>query len=104
MDQMSHSKTDELRKPIREEDAEAMLASVDDPITGELIRLCVAAARMRFMRLKDSTDAEWEARLPSAPFDMEFFVSVLQEVFSRREVLERVLRGESVASATGWDI
>jgi hypothetical protein len=101
---MSDPTTQELSKPLREDGAETILRSEEDPITGELMKLCLATARMRFMRSTDSTDAERESRLPVAPFDMEFFMSVLKDVFSRRDVLERVLGGESVASATGWDI
>jgi hypothetical protein len=35
---------------------------------------------------------------------MEFFMSVMKEVFSKQEALKRVLGGESVASATGCEV
>lgn len=101
---MNQTKTDDRRRPFREEGAEQVLSSVEDEVTKNLMKMGFAVARMRYIRWKDMTDAEWEARLPAAPFDMEFFASVLKDVFSEREVLERVLRGESIASATGWDV
>ena len=42
--------------------------------------------------------------LSTAPFDLEFFGSVLKQVFSKREMLERVLRGERVESATDVNV
>ena len=101
---MTEFKTDELQRPLREDGAEEILAGVDDPVTRNLMKFCLAAARMRFMHWKDLTDVEWEARLPTAPFDMAFFASILKDIFSNREALERVLRGESVESATSWDV
>ena len=92
------------RGPIQEEGAAKLLQEMDDPIAGELMKLCLAAARMRFVRWEGLSSTEWEARLPKSPFDMEFFACVLKDVFSKREVLERVLRGETVASATGWEM
>jgi hypothetical protein len=100
---MSHRENERPQLLLREDGAEKILAGVDDPVTKNLMRLCVAEARMRLVRWKDLSDAEWEAQLPIAPFDFEFFISVLKHVFSKRETLERVLRGESLDYATGWD-
>lgn len=101
---MNKTMTDDRRRPLREEGAEHVLSSVDDAVTKNLMTMGLGIARMRYVRWNEMTDAELEARLPAAPFDMEFFAYVLRDLFSDREVLERVLAGESIASATGWDI
>jgi len=35
---------------------------------------------------------------------MEFVVSALKEVFSNRQLLEKIMQGQSIAAATGWDV
>jgi hypothetical protein len=47
-------------------------------------------------------DAEWEDRLPAAPFDRDFFVRVLDVALGNRDVTTRILAGESPDEATGW--
>lgn len=89
--------------PINEHSADLERAEVDDPITRELMALCVAKARMKFMRWHGMSEAEWRAQLPVSPFDMRFFVSVMKDVFSNKQVIRRILDGESIASATEWD-
>jgi hypothetical protein len=101
--QMTSASNEDRRSPLREDGAERIMAAVTDPITRNLMTIALAAARMRFMRAANLSQAEWEARLPLAPFDLEFFASVLEQVFSKHEIIERVLRGESVPSASGWD-
>ncbi|MCA9590945.1 MAG: hypothetical protein KC657_36860 [Myxococcales bacterium] len=59
---------------------------------------------MRFMRPQGMSEAQWQMQLPVSPFDMEFFASVVTKALSRRDVLERILAGESLAQATGWDV
>lgn len=90
--------------PVREDGAARLVESIQDPIVKSLVRLCLAKARIRFIRLVDQTDAEFESGLPSEPFDMEFFASVLRDAFSNRSILERILAGETLEAATSWDI
>ncbi|WP_394834480.1 hypothetical protein LVJ94_49100 [Pendulispora rubella] len=90
--------------PPNEEGAKRVLASIDDPVVRNIVQLCVTEARMRFIRGEAMSDDEWEAQLPAAPFDMEFFASVVSKVFSRRSVIDGIMRGESIARATGWDV
>lgn len=91
-------------QPLGEEGAAQILDSLDDPVVRELVRLCLAEARMRFMRPQGMSEAQWQMQLPVSPFDMEFFASVVTKALSRRDVLERILAGESLAQATGWDV
>jgi hypothetical protein len=68
------------------------------------VTLLFAAARMRVMPWRGSSETDRVERMPVAPFDMEFFVRVATEALSRRKVVDRILRGETIAAATGWDI
>lgn len=90
--------------PLGEEGAERVVASIEDPVVKNLVRVSVAEARMRFMRSPTETEEEWVSRLPAAPFDMEFFASVLTKVFSRRQIIERLMQGESIEQASDWDV
>ena len=90
--------------PLREEEAERVIASIVDPVQERLVRVAVAEARRRFMRPTDMLELEWRKQLPAAPFDMEFFASIMKDLFSNRELIDRLLRGESIEAATGWDV
>lgn len=88
---------------LREDGAERILNGVTDSVSENLMKLCFAEARMRFMKWKDLTDEKWQEGLPVAGFDMEFFASVLKAVFAKREVIERILSGDTIESATRWN-
>lgn len=90
--------------PLREDGAQRILDAIDDPFVRSLITLCLAQARMRFIRGAGEGDVEFDAHLPVEPFDMEFFVSVLRSAFSNKVVIERLLAGETLEVATGWDV
>ncbi len=89
---------------IHEAEARKRMDALDDRIAKELIRYCIGTARLSCARSKGTTEQEWRAGLPTAPFDMDFFARVLARVFTRRDTVERILAGESVAAATGWDV
>jgi hypothetical protein len=98
-------KSDETAiRPVREAEAEAELNAITDPIARELVKLCMSAVRMRFMVPQGATPEERRNRLPVAPVDMQFLTVALAETLSKRQVIERILQGESIAAATGWDV
>ena len=88
---------------IREEDAEDILAGVGDEVVRNLMRVAIARIRMRAIRWKGMTAEEWRAQLPASPVDMGFVASVLADVFSRRDIIEGILAGKSIAELAGWD-
>lgn len=90
--------------PFNEAGAERVVSNIDAPILKNAVQFSLAKARMRFIREAGEDEYAWRTQLPAAPFDMGFFASVLKEVFSRPEVVERILRGESIEQATGWDV
>ena len=92
------------RAPLREDDAERALNAIDDQVVRSLVRLCVSQARMRFVRRVGESDIDYEAHLPLESFDMEFFVSVLREAFANPAVIGRILAGETLEAAVGWDV
>ena len=89
--------------PANEEAAARAIDAMENPITQTLLRFALARARMQFMRSPDQTAEDWESRLPVAPFDMHFLVKVLSSVFEQEDVLRRVLDGQSLEEATGWN-
>jgi len=89
---------------MNEESAAAALDAINEPVVRNLVELAVAQVRMQFMREAGQTEDEWDSRLPNAPFDMHFFVKVLSQVFAREATIRRILDGQTVAQATGWDV
>jgi hypothetical protein len=59
---------------------------------------------MRVIKSIEQTDEEWQKGLPDQPFDMYFFVEVLQKMFAKRAILDNVLAGQDLAQASGWDV
>jgi hypothetical protein len=49
-------------------------------------------------------EAEFVAQLPSESFDMGFFASLMKDLFANRELLNRLLRGDSIEEASEWPI
>jgi hypothetical protein len=92
----------ERTQPLNEVEAQAALSQIEDSVTRNLIGFAVARARMEFMHHMDESTDDVERRLPSAAFDMRFFVQVLVKVFSKQQVIRDLLAGKTVAEATGW--
>lgn len=84
--------------------AHTMAKELGDPITRNLVMLAIAEARMRVSRRVGESEAEWRARLPRTPFDMEFFRQVLASAFGKRDIIEALLAGKDLAQASGWDV
>ena len=80
------------------------MSAVENPATRTLLRMAIAQARMQFMRSAEQTEEDWERQLPIAPFDMHFFAKVLAKVFEREDVLRKILDGQPLEEATGWNI
>jgi len=94
----------EIPLPLRQDEARRVIASVDDSVTANLLQLCLARMLMRHARAEGVTEMQFRSQLPVAPIDMEFVVSALKEVFSNRQLLEKIMQGQSIAAATGWDV
>jgi hypothetical protein len=92
------------RVPLNEIGVDEVLASIPDSATQNLVRLAISMARMRFMRWEGMSDDAFEAQLPKSPFDMTFFASLMKGVFSKWDLLERIAKGESIPTASGWDV
>ena len=68
-----------------------------------LVMLGIAEVRLRLSRPAGKPEAEWQANLPEAPMDMRFYAKVLRSMFSKTEIVQAVLGGQSLAQASGWD-
>jgi len=90
--------------PFNEEGIDGVINSIADPITQNLVRLAVSTARMAFIRWEGVASDAFEAQLPMSPFDMTFFAKLMKNLFEKRDLVEKVTKGETIPSATGWDV
>jgi hypothetical protein len=100
---MADFSIDECRIPLNEEGAERVLAEIESKVVRNLVRMALAQARLAFIHTDGKDKSEWEASLPRSPLDTEFFVRTLAEAFRNEETVRRVLNGESIEEATGWN-
>jgi hypothetical protein len=91
------------RTPINEDEARGIVEAESDPIARELMRMALGVAGMRFLKIRGMSDEDFERDLPESPFDMAFFAKVMKAFLSQRSTIEGILKGESVAKASGWD-
>jgi hypothetical protein len=93
-----------VNRIVNEEEADRVLTSIVDPIQRNLVKVAIAKARMRFMRRAGSTEDQFTAQLPGQPFDLGFFASLMEGLFSNPMLIRRLLQGESVEDASEWPI
>jgi hypothetical protein len=92
------------RLPLNDMAARARLATIVDPVVRNLVSMAFGAAMVQLLRPDGMTDEQWKDRLPAQPFDLDFLVKVVEIALGDREVVGKVLAGESPAKATGWDL
>ncbi len=84
----------DLSIPLNEDRAGEFIRSIEDPVVRNLVGMAFANARLEMAT----------GNLPTAPFDVHFFVRLVALTLRRREVVQAVLDGKSIAEATGWDV
>lgn len=89
---------------LNETEARALASAIVDPVARNLVNFTLATVRARFLKYADESATERESRLPAAPFDMAFLVHALVDTFKNPDVLRRMLDGQTIAEATGWDV
>jgi hypothetical protein len=88
---------------LRSEEAAAFIATQEDEVVRNLLRIAVATVGRRVAIGTNVSREEWAHCLPRTPFDMLFFVQTLARMFSNPALLRRVMDGETIAKASGWD-
>jgi hypothetical protein len=78
-----------MSQVLRDGEARALIASVEDPITRHLL----THAMFHFFRRYNE-----QAQRPEGDFDMLYLASLLRDVFSDHDVLRRILDGERVGA------
>jgi hypothetical protein len=87
----------------KETEAHALLGSIDDSITRNLVQIVVAELRRRSVPPKAANN-QWRENLPEAPIDMVFLVHVLTAVMKDHRLLADLLAGKTLEQAAGWDV
>lgn len=72
-------------------------------VTRNLVTLAVAEARTRVLRRTGEEEEAWRSRFPEEPFDMKFFVGVLESAFSQLDIVKAVVEGKGLPEAAGWE-
>lgn len=89
---------------INERQAHDFIAGIQDPIVRELGRFAMAEARLRFMPTAGGDPEESARTRPAADFDMLFFAEAIVGMFAQTEIIQRLLAGDSLPRAAGWDL
>jgi hypothetical protein len=87
---------------VNESAADTVVANIQDSVVRNLVLFGIAEARRRFMREAGATGDL--TNLPAEPFDLGFFASVLVSLFEKRDIVQKVLAGEDLAKASGWNV
>jgi hypothetical protein len=74
---------------LRDDEAREVIAAVEDPITKHLLTNAMFYFFRRYNEHKQK---------PASDFDMLYFVTLLEEIFSNHDVLRRILAGERVGA------
>jgi hypothetical protein len=80
--------------PLNRDQASDTVSAIEDPVLKHLMTLALGAATVRLVRWNHQSEAEYRSQLPDAPFDLLFFVRVVEQLFADQERIQRVLRGE----------
>src|SRR5258706_2161901 len=75
--------------------AEELIASITDSAVRETIRYVLRCAGAELVRHANMSPAEYERHLPKYPVDATFLVRMLSRAFSFKEVVPRLLDGET---------
>lgn len=94
----------ERQLPLNDDAARRRLERIADPTVRNLIQSVLGAAIVQLLHPVGMPDQEWDRRLPAAPFDLEYLVRILEIALGDKELVTRILAGESPESAGGWDL
>lgn len=73
-------------------------------LLGEFGRFALAEARVRFMPAPLGVSRKSFASRPATDFDMLFFAEIVVGMVAQTDIMQRLLSGESLSQAAGWDL
>ncbi len=74
--------------------AKDLTASVEDPVIRTFLEICEWQVLYQFIRHDGLTDEEYEQRLPTAPFDILFYIQRVKRIFEQKEKVQMLLNGD----------
>ncbi len=74
--------------------AKDLTASVEDPVIRTFLEICEWQVLYQFIRHDGLTDKEYEQRLPTAPFDILFYIQRVKRIFEQKEKVQMLLNGD----------
>ena len=79
--------------PINRQEAFDAMQAIQDPVLKNLVEFALETATAQFMKWDHLSREEFTRQLPQAPFDMLFFVRVMEKMFTNKERMLRLLEG-----------
>lgn len=79
--------------PVNRQEAFDRVQSNGEPATRALLEFALETATGQFLRWDSMSEEEWQAQLPDTPFDMLFFVKVMEKMFENKGRMLRMLEG-----------
>lgn len=78
----------------RRDEAYALLASIEDPIEKKIMEAALFQLAWPFIRFEGMTDEQFEAGLPTVPFDSLYFLQALRRLFVDQNRIANLLAGD----------
>ena len=81
--------------PVNRQEAFDRVQSEEDPGTRALLEFALETATAQFLKWDHMSEKEWRSQLPDKPFDMLFFIKVMERMFENKGRMRRMLEGRS---------
>src|SRR4051794_27419404 len=81
--------------PVNRQEAYDRVQSSEDPPTRALLEFALETATTQFLRWDHMSEEEWRSQLPDTPFDMLFFIKVMERMFENKGRMQRMLEGRT---------
>ncbi len=86
---------EDRRVPLNRREAFEAVQAIKDPVLKNLVEFALETATAQFMKWDHLEEEEFLRQLPDVPFDMLFFVRVMEKMFANKERMLRLLQGRT---------
>lgn len=75
-------------------DAQALVASIEDPIEKKLLGYALGAIIIPFLKPDHLSEKDYQKALPTAPFDAVYHLQAVRRLLRDRDGLKRLFDGD----------